>query len=712
MTSQEWIAGAVPVGSRGVVVDCHRRLRGPYTGAGTLLRALVPAAVRHDPAPARAHALPVLSVAPELADRIAADPETVEAARGMRGEDKAGTFPAGRTRRLAHGVVDYLRDHAAARGPLSLTFTNVDHADPTDLEFLAVLLRRVTSGQAEIRVLVHTRGERLASALAGYVRRTAAPDGLLRAVPERPGRRDQDALLQAYIDADGTSADPAELAAYRAADPALRAARHDARAAALVEDGDQSLRLGSIPYHLEHGSDPSGAGVDALVEAAEYCLAMGFHDAALDLAQRGRALADPRRRMRAYAALTGKAASALAALGRMEDAEALYLELCERFADPKIQLNGLRMAALLRLRIGEPRGRGRGLAPDPARVQLTTALTIASLLPDPEDRVLLSVLCAASLADLETRAGRSQEALGLIEAGLARLDRELRPDAHPRSRAALVRMRASLLARQGRPEEALLLYSAALAAHPAVPDYYLERAELCRRLGDPAAALADYDAACRITPPTWELHYQRGLLLADTGNLPGAIADLTRAVELEPDEPEPWAALAELLLEGGDPAGARERVTEGLRHHPRSPGLLVARGRAAAEAGDTEAALRDFGLALDVDDGFVAALAARAEMAFERGDHDQAIADLTRAIQCSPDDPNLYHNRAQVRRAGGHWAAAISDYSRALELPGADRAELLLQRGLCHAEAGDVLSARTDLDAAGRRVAATTPATP
>ncbi|MDI5942583.1 hypothetical protein QLR68_31600, partial [Micromonospora sp. DH15] len=39
-----------------------------------------------------------------------------------------------------------------------------------------------------------------------------------------------------------------------------------------------------------------------------------------------------------------------------------------------------------------------------------------------------------------------------------------------------------------------------------------------------------------------------------------------------------------------------------------------------------------------------------------------------------------------VHEAAGRWAEAVADYGRALELPGADRAELIGRRARCQAE--------------------------
>jgi hypothetical protein len=56
-----------------------------------------------------------------------------------------------------------------------------------------------------------------------------------------------------------------------------RAALHDARAAELGKMAGFSVSLGANPYHRERGSDPAGAGADALRAALDYCIDMGIH---------------------------------------------------------------------------------------------------------------------------------------------------------------------------------------------------------------------------------------------------------------------------------------------------------------------------------------------------------------------------------------------------------------------------------------------------
>jgi tetratricopeptide (TPR) repeat protein len=676
-----------------VTVGCHRRLRGPYTGAGSLVRALVPAVYERWPELVRAHAIEILSMAPELKDRIGAAPETLTSLAVP--EERTRIYAAVRTRRLAHGLVEFLHSYASLRGcgPLGLCFTDVDEADHTDQEFLAILLRR--SQGLPITVTVGSRGgdltDELASALARYATRLASPD---EATGVR-ATRDQDQLLNAYITSDGTSDDPDELAAHQAADPALRARLHDERAELLLRDGDWSLRLGAVPYHLEHGNDPAGAGGDALYEAVYYAAGFGFWHAVLDFARRARAVVDPEQADR-YWDFSGKMSSALALLGRTREAEKLYLEVRARYALPMAQMFTGYATAMLYTRLHPAELRDHQLA----KSYLMNTITLASLLPDPEERTFHSVFQRNGMALVEMHLGNLSEALHLVDSGLKRLDAELPADRHRLHRSVLVHNRGRVFAAMGRLPEALADMATVIGLDPNYPDYYFDRADLLQKRGEDSAALADYDTAIALSPPFWEVHFNRADLLAKTGDAEGAIADLRRVVELEPAELDARVNLIGLLLETGQAKAVEPLLREGLRLAPDDGRLLQVRGQLAWDAGSTEAARQDFDLALESDPGCVPALASRAALAFDSGDLEAALQDLSRAVELEPGNPDLRYNRAYVHQAAELWQAAVDDYTLALRLPGADTAELLGQRAECHRELGDHEAERADLDAA------------
>ncbi|MHC3470045.1 tetratricopeptide repeat protein [Streptomyces sp. 7R007] len=677
-----------------VTVGCHRRLRGPYTGAGTLARALVPGAYARWPELVRLHAIEILSTAPELKDRIGASPQTLTSLAVP--EERTRIYAAARTRRLAHGLVEFLHAYAALRdrGPLTLAFTDVDEADPTDQEFLAILLRR--SQGLPLAVTVGTRGgtlsEELESALEQYATRaTPAPPPVAAA----RGDRDETGLLNAYIDSDGTSDDPDERSAYQAADPAVRAALHDRRAARLLGEGDWSLRLGAVPYHLEHGSDPAGAGGDALHEAVYYAAGLGFWPAVLDYARRARAVVDPEQAER-YWDFCGKMASAYGLLGRTREAERLYVEVRGRYPLPMAQMFTGYALAMLYTRMHPPELRDHHLA----KAYLSNTITLASLLPDAEQRAFHWAFQRNGMALVEMHLGNLPEALRLVTSALEHLDAELPADRHRLHRSVLVHNRGRVYAALGRLPEALADLTTVIGLDPNYPDYYFDRADMLHRLGEDTAALADYDTALALGPPFWEVHFNRADLRAATGDTEGALADLRRVVELEPTELDARVNLVGLLLETGRPEEAAPLVREGLRLAPSDARLLLARGQLAWEAGHTESARRDFDLALSADPDCVPALAARAGLAFEAGDLAGALRDLNHAVETDPADPDLRYNRGYVHQTAGALRAAVDDYTTALALPGADPADLLSRRAHCYRELGEEEAAQADLKTA------------
>ncbi|AGL17014.1 tetratricopeptide repeat protein [Actinoplanes sp. N902-109] len=660
----------------GIVADSHRALRGPYTGLGTVLRLLVPQAGEDRPELVRHHLTEILSAAPELRGRIDAAPETLTSLAVP--EERTRIYPANRTRRLAHGATEFLIRYAGTT-PLEITFARVDQADPTDQEFLAILLRRADPGRVHVTVETDGTGllPELAAALDRYAERL--PDG---PAPAGGDDRDADQLLRAYVEADGTSTDPAERAAYERADPQLRRALHDARAAALRERDEYSLELGAIPWHLEHGSDPAGAGADALYEAARHCGAMGYYHAVIDYGTRGRALVDPDTQMRLFWLLSTRASSAMVVLGRTTEAEPTYLDLRSRYSDPELQMSTGYALAMLYTRFHPDAIKDHHLA----RGYINNSIAIASLLPDLEKRAFHSVFQNNGLALIEMRLGRVPAALRLVDEGLRRLDQELPGDKHRLHRSVLVHNRGKAYLALGRLAEALADLSKVIELDPNYADYYFDRADARRRLGDITGAIADCDTAISLSPPFYELYYNRADLRAELGDSAGAISDFGYVVELEPDQLDARVNVISLLLDEGAPQRARGYVEEGLELHPDEPRLLHLRGLLALADGQPGAARESFDRALAADPALVAALASRATLAFDSGDPDTAVRDLTAALDVEPDNPDLLYNRGFVHEAARRWAAAEQDYTRALELPGADRDELLERQARCRTE--------------------------
>ncbi len=143
------------------MTSAHRRLRGPYTAAGTIVRAVAGDALERFPALVAAHEIELRCVAPEVRDRMPATHETLTSLAVP--QERTRFYSRLRTLRIAHGLTEFLRDYVTAIGaPRSIVVDDADSADPTDQELLSVLLRRLDPGLLTVVVATTRAARRLA----------------------------------------------------------------------------------------------------------------------------------------------------------------------------------------------------------------------------------------------------------------------------------------------------------------------------------------------------------------------------------------------------------------------------------------------------------------------------------------------------------------------------------------------------------------------
>ncbi len=680
-----------------IEVRCHRRLRGPYTGAGAVLRHAVPelAAIDRDLVAARAAA--IATMAPELSAIVPMAPQTLTTLASS--EERTRFYPAVRTLRLAHGAAELLMDWArrARPGGVVLSFLDLDDADPCDREFVSVLLRRcdpslvtvvaAAAGPQPARPQSGGTGDAddaLGQALARYA--TKALPTTLRNPRPVPGRPDASEparpagtdLAQLFIDSDGTDQDPAARLAYEALSAGDRAGRHTARAATLAALGEPGHRLGAIPYHLERGTDPLGAGVTALAAACEDCFGLGCYDAALELAVRGRELAAGAADQHPYWTFTYKAGACLSTLRRGTFGSDYFDELRAVTADPNVHMNACYMTAMLYTRYLPPGNHDENRALE----WVNTAIALADRHPDPHKRVFFGAFMRNARALVELHRANPRGALALVNEAIAMTDADLGPDEALLHRSVLLFNRAQVLGALSDYEGALRDYDVVISRDPEYGEYYFERAGVYRSLGRYEQALADYATAISLSPPFHEAHYNRADVRRETGDADGALRDLDYAVALDPDHVNSRVNRVDLLLERGETQRARADVDAGLELDPGNANLLSARGLLLAESGDADGAYASYTAALTADPAFAAAWANRAVLSYSAGRAADAAADLDQAIGLA-DDPWLRLNRAIARQDLGEHQRASADLDIAVAALGAEEVRL---------RAGDLLS--------------------
>jgi tetratricopeptide (TPR) repeat protein len=674
---EQWLADNI---TPAFSVRCHQRLRGPYTGVDTILAAFLPEAARRWPDLVEQHRFELLYGIPELAEIIGPAPATLASDSPFR--ERTRFFASDMLRCMSQGIVTFLLAHverllAAGERPPVLVFEDVQDAEPTTQEFMALLLRRCDP--AALRLVVSGEDKvlpaELAEEIAAGTDRVAAPTAQAR--DHRRARRTRAALAAAYVASHGTSDDPAEIGAYRATPPGVRKRLHDEQAALLEPSAGPGLRAGAIAYHHERGSDPHGTGSLALAAAQRYCVEIGFSAAVIDLGTRGRAITDPVRDAKRYDDFTVQMADALIPLGRLDESMELYRELRRRNVTPKVHMTTSYAIAMLYTRFFQPRDH------EAAIQWQNNAVAIASILPDARERLVFGVFQDNALALIEMHRGNARRALELVEAGIARLDAEMGDREWALHRSQLLYNAARLKAALGDAGAAYADFSALIEMDPYYTDYLCERAKISRQAGDLAAALADYDRAVRLAPPFPELYYNRGTARVALGDIDGALADFGYVLAMEPRDVDTRLSRADLLLRTGDLDGAMADVLTGLAFSPDEPRLSCMLGTIHLERDELEAALDALGRAVALDAEYPAALLNRAVAYYKSGQGQRSADDLTEVLAIVGDDPDVLLNRALAYRSIGRADLALGDLERALELPGADLAELSGQRDAC-----------------------------
>jgi tetratricopeptide (TPR) repeat protein len=728
-------------------IDCHYQRCGPYTGTGELLRALVPQAYRRWPELVMAHAREILSLAPELQTTIPTPPATLTTLAIPK--ERTRFYGRVYTRRLAHGIVNFLLEIRAASGqPLGpFFFDNVQAADYTDQELLAILLRRVQPqhGQISLGSTTHPLTAPLMQALTRFA-------CLLR--PQPPARQEQEAealppawkswlagagqgwrgerealaeitawpecgiaadtpwtqgltwlvahleqeqrlrLGRAYVASEGTSANPLEHLAYQQSTLSVRQQWHDERAETLEHLGQWSLQLGAIPYHRAQGRQATTLGVESLLKAINYCVDMGFYDYTKDLGERGRRLVTwETQPLRAWV-FTSKLAIALAMFEQADEAEELISEARGNSSDPQVHIQAAYMTAMNYTRHRGSRQRNH----QQARAWINVARAIAQGIADPQDRAFQVAFQDNGMALVELHLGHPAKALELVEGAIGQLDHELTQDQHRLHRSVLLYNRGQVYAYLKRWEQALVDYTAVIALDPHFSEYYLDRGNLYRQLKQYTHALEDYQQALRLSSPYPELYFNRALLLADMGQIEEALADYATILELEPDYLDALVNRASLLYEQGDFQPARRDIEHGLQLQPGHAQLLCLLGLLEIGEERPAEAYQALSSAIEQDPLLVAAWTNRAVLAFEQGQLEAAIEDLTRASALG-ENAAVRYNRGIAYQAQQQWERAIEDFSAALDLDREDEQDLLYRRGCCLAHLGNRERARQDFQA-------------
>lgn len=688
-------------------IDAHRNRRGPYTAAGGLIRAIIDDAGSVAPDLVATHLLTLLSLAPEIGGRLDVPADVREASTISREGN-----PPSWTRRIANGATDFILGYFdGERAGRTAVFTNVDQADPTDQEFLIVLLRRVEP--ANLRLCICTTSDRpnapLAVALERYANRwqsnriadipavwgtwlaarglsdematrlwldLSAPSHELQSPPcsgsldafldecvARLSAFDRNALANSYVDADGTSHRMLAEHTYRRLPASQRRAIHLARAAELAGLGEPSLALGAIPFHNEQ----AGGDAETLLTAARSCLAMAYYEAALDWSVRGRRMLALAPWGITYADLTRNMLFALLLLGRYDEVAALCEDLLAQSEDSELLAHATYAMAILNARLYERSRRDY----DAAKSWIEKSQKFAEGTPASPTRTVNTAFLMNTLALVEMRKGNVDAAHTKLAEAL-KLMATSAPKLYRTESVILLHNLARLHVATGRADIAIDHLDALLLQQPGDSAAWFDRGLIHQRAGRYGVALDDYDRAIRWEPAHVEATFNRAWVLAALNRNHEAIACYGRVTVLQPDNVDALLNRAILSRERGDLASAGSDVAQALEYQPRNSRVLCLQGLIELKAGRYDAAWNAFTQSIEADPSLADPWANRAIVAVRRGDRRAALDHLTQAL-ARREDAQILYNRGRVFEAQWLWQEAADDYARALTLEGGDR---------------------------------------
>ena len=539
------------------MIDGHRRPRGPYTVGAALMGRLVPQVLSQSAPLVEAHDIEIRAVAPELGGIVPARRVTVDA--DLTDDERILVPAPRRTLRLANGIAEFVR--TAVRPGSVLAVCNGDQADPTDIELLDVLMRRIPP--AELAITVYSGGPeplpdtRDAGELWVVVDRCVR-EGFLHTVVE---------LGERGLARTEPGGEPWWRFAQRTA-TALGGLGRRTRARALWERARGSSQDPAVHAACAYGlamldarhPDPAERDLDR---------ARAWMNEAIAIST---LLPDPRER--AFKLGFDRNGLALIELrqGRLGEA----LALVESAIELSRELGGRhpvhRMVLLAnRAQLLAVAGRSKDALEDCA-----AALAIDPMFPDHYvDR-----------GNLLFKLGRYEEALGDYEAAL-RVGPPL-PEAHYN--------RAEVRTVLGDVGGALADLDRVIDLDPGFVDAYVNRAGLLAALTRDDEARADVTAGLALSPGNAHLLTVLGQLETGAARLPEARRALDMAIELSPGLAAAWGNRGVLRYEAGDRLGAVADFTRAIVLAPQ-PDLyanralaLRALGREAeAEADDARA---------------------------------------------------------------------------------------------------------------------------
>jgi tetratricopeptide (TPR) repeat protein len=206
------------------------------------------------------------------------------------------------------------------------------------------------------------------------------------------------------------------------------------------------------------------------------------------------------------------------------------------------------------------------------------------------------------------------------------------------------------------------------------PDTWMAQsnyATLLNQQGRRDEAIRHYAAAIRLAPTYPEIHYNLADVLAQAGRSREAVAEYEAALRLSPDYAAAHSNLGTALMALGDPSAAAPHFEAALRLRPDIFQARYGLGFAYEEAGRLPEAIAQYAAAVRLAPGDPAARFRLASALGNAGRLPEAVAEYRQALRLKPDDPDFHYNLGMALRALGRTQEAAGELESASRLAAA-----------------------------------------
>lgn len=222
---------------------------------------------------------------------------------------------------------------------------------------------------------------------------------------------------------------------------------------------------------------------------------------------------------------------------------------------------------------------------------------------------------------------------------------------------------------QGNLELAEQALRQAIKAYPDLPSGYAlmnNLGAIQQRQGKPEEALLTYSAALQKLPDDKLLRTNRAMLLTEMGRTDEAIFDYNELLRAEPDNEIFHYGRAMLYLAKGMYGDAESDLEEILRVNDSSLKARLGIALVATMKGEYDKAERLYNYVIDKLPKNAAAYEGRARLFLNKGMKGYALRDINKAFECAtPPAASLFVLRGEINAAIGDKKAAAEDYAAA-----------------------------------------------